>query len=195
MSDAFTVEETAGSKATRAAIARIAEIAPEMCAIALDEISGKQLRDTVAAFRLQKTPGGPAWAPNHPNLLRFKREVLAQVPAQVGTINGQLKMSPSREMNTAALESRVGSSDKNAQSFSDGGPVPMWLFFRRDEKWYRVWMGRGTVSPPRRFVPTVERATRQAAQIVSRVERDTMKRLGLTVKSDGKDQMPVGDDA
>lgn len=178
----FTVEETPASKRTRENVEKLAQVSAPALRRAFRQIMARQLGETVGAFRKQATPGGGDWPENHPNYVRFKATVLGQSPVMAGVINGQLRQSIAMEMNEANLEGSVGSSDKNAQSFHSGGPVPEWLIFKRDDGWHRVWMGRGTSAPPRRFIPTVGYASRLAERVTSAALRKAIVDTGLDVK-------------
>lgn len=180
MSDAITFAETPESKATREAIDRLVVLSPDAAIQALHEIVGRQERDAIGAFRLQATPGGAPWEPNPEDYATFKRNILRQPVDQVGVQNGRLRQSISAEMNDAALEGRVGSSDKNARSFSEGGPINPLVFLYGRGRWIGFWFGEGQTAPGRRFLPTIEKATADAAKIVERILGKTLASAGLS---------------
>lgn len=177
----MTIEMSPGGQSVLNRIAEIAILSTPACGKALRRIIGKQLQETIGAFRLMKTPGGEAWAPNPEDYATFKRNVLGQSPDQIGVQNGQLRQSMASEMNEAALEGRVGSSDKNAQSFHAGGPIPPLVFIYGRGTWLPFWFDYGQTSPGRRFVPEAAYAEKQAAEITERVLATEIKRHGVDI--------------
>lgn len=161
MADVIEFVETEESKATRAAVDRLVAISPDAAQKALREIIGWQERESIGSWRKTATPGGPVWAPNSPAWAEFKRVVLGQSPPQVGVFRGNLRQSVSSEMNEAALEGRVGAYDAVVETYA------------------------ARFAAFRRFLPTVEYATRKAQEIVERTLTRTIADSGLEVTGAG----------
>lgn len=149
--------ETPESAATRAAVESLVFLAPQSCRKALRSIIGRQLRDTIGAWRKQATPGGDPWKPNSAAVAEWKARVLGQTPVQVGIVTGNLRQSISSDINEAALEGRVGTSVDYAPYFHARS----------------------------RFLPTTEKATREAHETVERVLRQTIQSTGLRLAGAG----------